>query len=68
MSAAKPRAVMKRRQEEPEVKATQDGWDWDSDATNPYNWSSGTKAWQVAMISSIGFQRMNPGPPILRNP
>ena len=37
------------------VKNEQPAWNWDSDAKNPYNWPSGKKAWQVAMISTSAF-------------
>lgn len=30
-------------------------WDWNDDADNPYNWSTGRKWAQVAMISSFAF-------------
>ncbi len=36
-------------------KSEQPAWNWDADVENPYNWSSGKKAWQVAMISSSAF-------------
>ncbi|KAH8889483.1 MFS general substrate transporter [Thozetella sp. PMI_491] len=38
-----------------DANAAQPAWDWSTDPSNPYNWSAGKKAWQVAMISSVGF-------------
>lgn len=38
-----------------EAASNQDEYDWNTDPHNPYNWSAGRKAVQVAAISSIAF-------------
>lgn len=40
---------------QPKRQATDVAWDWDKDPDNPYNWPTGRKWWQVAMISSFAF-------------
>ena len=38
-----------------EQKSDESNWDWNTDPDNPYNWPTGKKWNQVAMISSFGF-------------
>jgi hypothetical protein len=49
-----------------EAANSQDDYGWDTDPHNPYNWSTGQKAAQVATISSIAFLTYVHFPVLLR--
>lgn len=38
-----------------EAAAEEAPWDWNEDPANPYNWPSGRKSMQIAIIASVGF-------------